>query len=228
MLAMLCFLKRFTSQYEPRQGVIATDSLSLIDTIRGVTRNEFGIEDRDPLEPDPVRLPLDPLSPEWDLLVNIRRLLHEMPGLKLQHVRGHQDRRTAYQRLTLLAQLNVDADDRANQFQREHGDIRPFALLTEGAGVHFITPHGTITSNYKRAIRQHQATYGPLLTYIQIRNGWSQSTIECINWQAHGACLKKRMTKRDHYIKLVHGIYRQIIMCIVTIRVDAGAPHARM
>lgn len=208
MLAMLSFLKRlaeFTYKHEPWHGVIATDSLSLIDTILGVTRNEFGVANLDSLEVEPVQLPLAPLSPEWDLVVNIRRLLHELPGLKLKHVKGHQDRGVEYRRLSLLAQLNVDADALANRFQREHGAIRPYVTLTDDAGVHLVTPKGSITSNYKKAIR-YQATYGPLLRYIQERNKWTPSITERINWQAHGHSLKKRMARRDHYVKLVHGI----------------------
>jgi hypothetical protein len=163
MLAMLCFLKRlaeFTYQHEPWCGTLATDSLSLVETVLGIKRKPSVMEAA-VSEPEPVQLPLDPLSPEWDLIVNIRRLLCEMPGLSLEHVRGHQDRRGTYQQLSLLAQLNVDADDLANTFQREYGAIRPHALLTEEAGVHLITPKGNVTTKYKTAIR-HQATDGPL------------------------------------------------------------------
>ena len=93
----------------------------------------------------------------------------------------------------------------ANKFQREHGANWPYALLTEGAGVHLVTPNGSITSNYKKAIR-HQATYKPLMQYIQDKNGWSITTMDRINWKAHGASLRRRMMRRDHFIKLVHGI----------------------
>ncbi|KAI2500299.1 hypothetical protein MHU86_14179 [Fragilaria crotonensis] len=105
MLAMLSFLKRlaeFTYQHEQWHGIIATDSLSLIDTIRGIKRTELGVVDDDLVRPEnSALLPLDPLSPEWDIVALIRRLLQDMPGLQLQHVRGHQDRRTAYQMLSL-------------------------------------------------------------------------------------------------------------------------------
>ena len=104
-----------------------------MDTLQGVTRDDFGISIEE--EPVPVDWPLDPpLCAEWDLLINIKRLLAEMPGLILQHVKGLQDRQVSYESLTLLAQLNVDADDLANWFQGEHGTVRPFAQITEGAG----------------------------------------------------------------------------------------------
>ena len=102
MLAMLSFLRRlaeFTSQHEPWTGIIATDSLSLVDTIRGVRRNDKECADRDiPGQP------LDPaVSPEWDLVNLIRQILATMSALQLQHVRGHQDRRVAFRNLPLLA-----------------------------------------------------------------------------------------------------------------------------
>lgn len=156
-------------------------------------------------ELDPEQLPLDPLSLEWDLIVTIRQLLHKMPGLSLEHVRGHQDRKVSYERLNLMAQLNVDADAMANTFQREFGAIRPHALLTEDAGVHLITPKGTVTTKYKSAIR-YQATYGPLLAHLQARNGWKPSTTDRINWKAHATCLHNQIQRHDHFIKLVQEI----------------------
>jgi hypothetical protein len=207
MLAMLCFLKRlaeFTYQHEPWQGALATDSLSLVDTVLGIKRKLTPTEAA-ASEPEPVQLPLDPLSPEWDLIVNIRRLFREMPGLSLEHVRGHQDRRVNYQQLSLMAQLNVDADEMANHFQREFGALRPHALLTADAGVHLITPKGTVTTNYKTTIRL-QASYGPLLAHLQARNGWNTNTTDRINWKAHATCLHQRMKRRAHFIKLVQGI----------------------
>ena len=207
MLAMLCFLQRlaeYTMYHETwQQGIIATDSLSLVETIQGVQRdaqgNEIEIADRYIHQ-------LDPLCPEWDIVVNIvRRKLHLLPDLTLQHVRGHQDRRIQYHNLTLLAQLNVDADRKANQFQAEHGEERPIVLIAEDVGVHLVTPRGTITSRYASAIR-HQSSYEPLLKHIQERNHWRAHTPSQVNWPAHGAALRKRQKRRPHFIKLVQGI----------------------
>ena len=206
MLAMLCFLQRlaeYTMYHETWQaGIIATDSLSLVETIQGVHRDAQGNE----IDKAARYLhQLDPLCPEWDIVVNIRRKLHLLPDLILQHVRGHQDRRIQYHNLTLLAQLNVDADRKANQFQAEQGEDRPIALLAAEVGVHLVTPRGTITSRYASAIR-HQASYGPLLKHIQKRNKWPAHTPTQVNWTAHGSALRKRNKRRSHFIKFVQGI----------------------
>lgn len=81
----------FTFQYEPWQGILATDSLSLLDTMHGISGNDSGLVEGEILKQELVLLPLNPLVPEWDSLVNTFHLLTEMPGLQLQHVRGHQD-----------------------------------------------------------------------------------------------------------------------------------------
>ena len=208
LLALLCFLKRlaeFTFYHESWEGTLATDSLSLVNTLHGKHKDDD--ESTQPDEDDHLvaqlaHLPLDALIPEWDLIAPIQRLLKEMPGLSLQHVRGHQDRSIQYRNLRLLSRLNVDADALANTFQREFGDIRPLALLPEGSGVYLVTPQGTISSKYKQVIR-HQAHYKPLMKYLEQRNGWTPAVSKQINWRAHKTCMHRQIKKKDHYVKLV-------------------------
>jgi hypothetical protein len=203
MLALLSFLKRlqeFTYLHEPLHGIIATDSKSLVDTIRGPHRVQIG--------PSPANVyhrPLDPLSPEWDVIFGIQSLLREMPGLNLQHIKGHQDREHDFHRLPLLAQLNIEADALANRYQRDHGLFQPEVLLTQWAGAHLVLPSGTITSHYESALR-YQATAEPLQKYLRERHHWNQTTFDSINWTAHGKSIRYHMHKRTHLIKLVHGI----------------------
>lgn len=127
MLTHLVFLQRLAKfiqlQQEKWQGIIATDSKSLIDTIQGPHRPQFNSA-----QATVFKRPLDP------------KLLQEMPGLKLQHIKGHQDRDRDYYCLPLLAQLNVDADQLANQYQRDHGRFQSKVLLTRWAGAHLLLP----------------------------------------------------------------------------------------
>ena len=207
MLAIFCFLRRLSEfighRGDPWEGILATDSLSLLDTLRGVKIDDVpsGCEEM----PESVEAPLDPMSAEWDVVGKISSLLSDFPQMVLKHVRGHQDRKVQYQSLSLLSQLNVDADRLANRFQSEYGEARPVAYLIEGTGVHLITPQGTVTSKYASAIR-HQATYEPLIKYLRIKHGWSPYVSDRINWKAHGASLKKNIKHQQHYVKLVQGI----------------------
>ena len=195
MLAMLCFLRRlreFTGhdQGDPWTGILATNSLSLLDTLKGVKMDDIphGLEDM----PERINAPLDPLSAAWDVVEKINSLLHELPKMMLKHVRGHQDRKVQYHRLSLLSQLNVDADRLANHCQATKGNERPIAPMISGTGVHLITLQGTVTSKYAAAIR-YQATYARFLKHLEDKNGWSKYTSSRINWKAHWASLKKQI-----------------------------------
>lgn len=92
----------------------------------------------------------------------------------------------------------------ATRFRKQHSPSR-FAILTDTAGVHLVTPQGTITSRYAASIR-HQAAYGPLIKHLQTKNGWTPQVSALINWKAHGSSLHARIDTRTHFIKLVHGI----------------------
>ena len=107
--------------------------------------------------------------------------------------------------MSLLAQLNVDADRLANHYQRDYGHHQPIVPLTEWVGVHLLLPQGTITSNHEAALR-NQATGPPLLKTMKIKYGWTNRSVSYINWRAHGSSLRKQMPKRTHLIKLVHGL----------------------
>ena len=205
MLAILCLLKHlaiFTHQNVPWDGILATDSQSLLEAITVkpdmISQHALYSKLKDVTD-------LEVTCPEWDLLSSILLELRRWPAVRLQHVRGHQDRTTDYERLSLLAQLNVDADAMATEFQCEYGASRPVALLTGTAGVHLASPKGTITAHYEAAIR-HQATYPSLFKHLRLRNGWSEHTAATINWKAHGTSLRKQLKRKSHYTKLVNGV----------------------
>ena len=205
MLAILCYLRRlaeFTTNVEPWTGILATDSQSLLETItvpppKGAAGDLYG-------QLKELRH-LDVKCPEWDLLSSILTELQRWPGVRLQHVRGHQDRTTSYERLSLLAQLNVDADTMANTYQCDYGASRTEVYLTDTAGVHLVTPHGSMTKNYE-AVMRYQATKPGLAKYIQDRYAWSDRVMKNVNWVAHGTILRKQFKRKSHYTKLVHGI----------------------
>ena len=87
---------------------------------------------------------------DWDVLIEIQMSQQaQLPGIKFQHVRGHQDRTTAYNRLDqMLDQLNVDADSKAGRFQDEHGSYRTQAFLMSHTRAQLLRPQGTITSHF--------------------------------------------------------------------------------
>ena len=58
------------------------------------------------------------MEAEWDCLAQILATIRELNVMAptIEHVKGHQDESTPYEELSLLAQLNCDANYFANAF----------------------------------------------------------------------------------------------------------------
>jgi hypothetical protein len=164
MLAVLRFLIRiaaYTDMVGQWCGTIGADSQSMLDTIFGQEKGSRPVL-RTPISLSTQCSPLDPLIPEWDLLVEIRKSLGALPDVvKLVYVKGHQDKHRAYARLSLLAHLNVDLDDMAGQYQQDHGRAYPYTLIMPNTGVYKVYPEGTRKANYVQDIRSRST--GPAL-----------------------------------------------------------------
>ena len=128
-----------------------------------------------------------------------------MPGVVLQHIKGHQDCQTFYHRLPLMAQLNVDANALANEYQYKLGLHQPDVLPTTLAGAHLIFRSGTVTAHYEASLR-FQTAAAPLQQYVMAKYSWTSDTLQTINWAAHGSSLRKHMSQRTHLAKFVHEI----------------------
>ena len=119
MLSLLRFLIRireYTAMNFQWVGVIATDSQSILDTLNGV--DNANINDDIPMSPNGGKIVLDVLVPDWDVLVEIHhRSLEQSPQIKLDYVKGHQDRTTPY------AQLNQMAQSLGGTRRHNHGAI---------------------------------------------------------------------------------------------------------
>ena len=202
-LRFLIRLREFCQMHERWSGIIATDSQSLLDTLAGDTALD---ENRNvPVDLDFNRVVLDVLSPEWDILIEIQRSLQKLPGMRLEYVEGHQDRNTSYENLSLLAQLNIDADRLASEYNDTFSMRFPFTIMSPNVKAQLAFRDGTVTSKYDEAIEM-EATGPPLKEYLQSRNKWSISTFDTIDWKVHGAILKCMKKRRSHFIKFVHDI----------------------
>jgi hypothetical protein len=208
LLSMLVFLRRvaeFTSKHEPWTGTLATDSKSLLQTLRGKPTTPIHPGLDAPFRIADEAVLLDVLQPDWDVLIEIQHALRHLPELNLQFIRGHQDRTVQFARLSLMAQLNVEADEMASLYQNTHGVDRPIVLMSPRTRAHLVLTHGTVTAQYPAALRT--AYTGPALQqYIQHRHAWSAATFTSINWTAHGKALRNHMPLRLHFSKLVHDI----------------------
>lgn len=89
LLSLVLYLRRvaeFTSRHEPWIGIIATDSKSLLQTLKGkpTTPIHPGLDDPFLLEGKAVRL--DVLQPDWDVLIEIQHAMIHLPEIKLQFI----------------------------------------------------------------------------------------------------------------------------------------------
>jgi hypothetical protein len=148
------------------------------------------------------------LMPDWDVINKIRWTLQldAVDGGRIIHIAGHQDRRTEYNKLNLQAQLNVDADRLASEYQDRYGQVLPIVLrFPHTAAQLHLSNHGTCTYRYHQNLRRSE-TERPLLEYIITRNKWTHSQAETIDWDAHERAIKSHNKKRIHITKLVHDI----------------------
>lgn len=144
---------------------------------------------------------------DWDVLTMISTTINELScPLTIKHVKGHQDEKKAYKDLTILAQLNVDADKLAGSFQTMYGMPRPTVLRFPVNSVQF-NLHTTDTVTYKlKSVLYHEASAPALRDYIAERNGWDDQDMQLINWKAHASAISRKSIPHNHTVKLIHDI----------------------
>jgi hypothetical protein len=181
--------------YDQWQGVTGTDSQSMLDRVYQPAASANG-DDR-------ILAAMDVMEPEWDFLVEIQATLRELPWVRLQYVKGHhQDNRVSYDRLPLLAQLNVDADKRASTYQRLHGAERPFTFMSPSVGVHRVTTQGAVTAQHG-GMRKRSTGPG-LMAYLKQKNQSSDRVFDNVNWEAHGKAIMSSPMKQVHLTRFLH------------------------
>jgi hypothetical protein len=98
--------------------------------------------------------PNDTLQPDWDL-TNV--IVTTLQATQLQptftHIKGHQDKHIAFNRLPLEAQLNCKTDHEAVNHQTLHQTYHPTVpwLIFNKAQLHI--KESTINSSYRMSIR---------------------------------------------------------------------------
>jgi exonuclease III len=147
----------------------------------------------------------DTLRPEWDIICEIHQQTSRFRECSAYHVKGHQNRKTEYAKLSLMSQLNVDADSLATSHSSNQTSPGVRAALLPNTCAHLHTTRGTVTSRWAARIRAEDSI-SPLKEYIRQRNGWSSETVEDVNWTAHGTAMGKRFKRQAHFVKLVHDI----------------------
>jgi hypothetical protein len=88
------------------QYIILCDNKAMLE----IMQEKFRVEDT---------YPNHTLSAEWDIISEVRTTIdnNEMwESIQFQHIKGHADRDHPYHKLTLMQQMNVDADKLADEY----------------------------------------------------------------------------------------------------------------
>jgi hypothetical protein len=104
-----------------------------------------------------------------------------------------------------LAQLNVDADKLARQYQDKHSMARLTVLMFPHKAAHVHLTMSTITSRLPHMLRM--AEFGPpLQMYVMTRNKWTIHNFDLINWPVHACTIKAHNKQRIHLTKMIHNV----------------------
>jgi hypothetical protein len=93
------------------------------------------------------------VSSDWDVVQSIITslwLFSTSPSI--QHIKAHQDDHIPYAQLLLEAQLNIDADAAATEYQTLHGHCRMSVPRITGNDAQFFLHGKTVTHHYVRVI----------------------------------------------------------------------------
>ena len=153
------------------------------------------------------RTPTSTQASNYDMLAKIwatRDLLSATACPAVLYIKGHQDKKTAYELMSLLAQLNVtvDADKLAGDYMTAHPDKDYTVVpMLPTSGVQLYLPSGTITYNMKKEASMATTTY-PMKKYMIKKCSWEEDTFLDIKWEAHRRAAnqhhKQRTTLNKH------------------------------
>jgi hypothetical protein len=143
MLAILRFLIRLCEYCgsEPIGTAMFCDNLALVNRVLKRVRCTRWY-------------PNETISSDWDVIQAIISSLQTFSQCPhIQHVKGHQDDTTPYARLSLEAQLNIDADAAATEFQDAFGGRRWRVPRISGNRAQLFLSKKTVTHHYVKNLR---------------------------------------------------------------------------
>jgi ribonuclease HI len=143
---------------------------------------------------------------EWDIISEIYEAKKEINETRIQHIKGHADDHQQYERLTLLQQLNVDADRLANEYiQDNQAKEYRWAKLLPTSGAQLNLQTGTITYQMKKHVKKAK-TSPQLKDYICKKNGWEPEIMDMVAWEPHRRAINKQSKQKVTMVKFLHGM----------------------
>ena len=128
--------------------------------------------------------PNETLRSEYDITEQIYKTQHDHNIKATFHwVKGHQDNNKDKEDLPLEAQLNIEADELAGEYQDEHGKYRPLVNMLPSCPA-MLSIHGiSVTSNYRKQLIK--AYVEPeYIGYLMRRFDWNEEIVQIISWKS--------------------------------------------
>ena len=151
--------------------------------------------------------PNSTIASEWDVLAEIWATLEpyrKQDRPKFAWEKGHQDKKKPFHKLSLRAQLNVEADQLADEFLLNNPTIYyPRAHVFPTSGIQLRISTGTINRKIKKELRTAR-TEGALIDNICDRFDWDYSTFKSVDWEAHRVALNQLNKHRVSLTKHIH------------------------
>jgi hypothetical protein len=131
-----------------------------------------------------INYPNQTLLPEYDLTEQIYStiLTHKITAT-FSHVKGHQDDAEDISKLSLTAQLNVEADSLAEEYYSTGFTPNLYAPTLPACPAMLVLRGVSITNDYSNQLvrAETEPTY---IQYLQQKFNWSNPTTELIAWKA--------------------------------------------
>jgi hypothetical protein len=122
----------------------------------------------------------------------------------LHWIKGHQDDKVPYEKLSLPAQLNVDADNLADQYILDFPDQDYNVVpILPTSGVQLQLKEATVTRNIKQEVMQARHVQ-PLIDYMMDKFEWSQETYDSVDWVTHRRAVGRWEKRRTTIIKQIY------------------------
>lgn len=150
--------------------------------------------------------PNQKLMPEQDVIDEIAATLHTLPiVLDIKWVKGHQDLQSPYEKLSLEAQLNCDADREAESWTNDEHSCHQLVPPLPTTPSQLVIQQRVITAHLKRRVHD-SVTIPRLLSYLQQRFLWDDNVITSIDWTMYQQIIKTYKDRWTTIVKHLHAI----------------------
>jgi hypothetical protein len=158
-----------------------------------------------PAMAQPFQSPLASFRADWDLLQALASTIKQISTVPVtvHHVKGHQDRARTVASLSLPAQLNVEADSLATDFNAALTHPLPVIPFDPATRILLTIGQKTVTSHIRSQIR-YQMHHHPLADLIRQRYKWTVPVFRSVDFKSGGLIYRSFYEHQSSLTKFIH------------------------